>query len=149
MWEQSSDGSTDQIRPWSSYGFNSSFFGWQGGSHRIHGNPNVVPHPTETYLLSDMQTGGTDSYEMWDNNLNATLATMYSKANNNSVSSAVFDLNRHHGAMNILYVDGHVDNQPILDTGSTTTNGVAVGSPGNNPSGALAGVGVSTDFPNY
>ena len=143
-WEQA-NGNTDQLNGWSSYGASSNFFGWAGGNHRIHGNPAQCPHPTETYMLCDAAPNG--SYEMWDNNLNANLATMY--LGNNSVGPGVFDLTRHHGNMNILYADGHVDNQPILDTGSTTTNGINKGNPGNNPSGALAGVQVSKDFPNF
>ena len=59
----------------------------------------------------------------------------------NAFGPGQFDLQRHKGNLNILYVDGHVDNQPILDTGSSTNNGVALGQPGNRPSVRLKASG--------
>ena len=62
-----------------------------------------------------------------------------------TVGNGVFDLVRHRGRMNILYVDGHVDSQPILSTGAATAYG-AIGSASNSPSGDLMSVSMDKDF---
>jgi prepilin-type processing-associated H-X9-DG protein len=67
-------------------------------------------------------------------------------ANNPTAGPNAFDILRHHGNMNILYVDGHVDVQPILDTGSTSIGSAAIRTPGNTASGGLMKVSVNVDF---
>ena len=47
--------------------------------------------------------------------------------------------------MNILYADGHVDNQPILSTSRMTAVG-ALGTAGNSPSDGLKSISIDVDF---
>ncbi len=64
-----------------------------------------------------------------------------------TIGTSPFDLLRHRGAMNILYVDGHVDQQPILSTGGMTPVGTAsLTNPTNCPSGGLMKVSMDVDF---
>ena len=143
------------ITGWMSYGYNAEIIAPSGGGsqhRRLYGNGSRVPHPTETMLMMDVRVDGFNvKPEIWNISDNTgttdpTLGGCY--LGYNAFGPGQFDLQRHHGNLNILYVDGHVDSQPILDTGSTTNNGVAKGSPGNSPSGALENVWVWKDFPN-
>jgi prepilin-type processing-associated H-X9-DG protein len=60
--------------------------------------------------------------------------------NGGAIGAGIFDLARHRGRVNILYCDGHVDSQPILNTGAfTVPNNDAPGSPDNTPSGWVSG----------
>lgn len=77
-----------------------------------------------------------------------SLADVFLAPINTGPGASVFDLARHRGSLNILYVDGHADSQPILSTGSSVAVG-AVGSPGNSPSGGMGGVTLDKDFPSY
>ncbi len=61
------------------------------------------------------------------------------------MGSGVFDLTRHRGSLNILFVDGHVDSPPILSNGATSSSG-AIGSAGNSPSGDLMNVSMDKYF---
>ena len=148
------------LQAWSSYGYNSEFFGWWPGgpnqgkpTDRLRGQITACPHPSDTMLLMD--TPCNVNREVWCNNSQASLADVY--MNNNSAGSGLFDLLRHRGRVNILYADGHVDSQPILSTGANVANG-AIGTPGNTASGyvanqpyffggGLAGVSLNRDFP--
>ena len=70
-------------------------------------------------------------------NVTAGSATLGSFFNLGTCEQEVFDTQRHRGNMNILYVDGHVDNQPIL---SSTKYGFpipAAGTGGAGPTGAM------------
>jgi prepilin-type processing-associated H-X9-DG protein/prepilin-type N-terminal cleavage/methylation domain-containing protein len=132
---------------WTSYGFNSEVFGWTDsgvngtvGHSRARGNISRVPHPTDTMLMCDTY----EAIEIWVLNPQMSLGDVYLGTGGTSGSS-VFDLVRHRGSINILYVDGHVDSQPILSTNGTTANG-DVGSPGNSPSGGLMNVSMDKDF---
>ena len=146
---------TDQgdLFGFSSYGFNAEVLTptYGGGQHRrLYGNPSRCPHPTETMLMMDV-TPNPGKFEIWNDSDQATpidpsLGGCFLQLH--AYGPSQFDLQRHHGSLNILYMDGHVDAQPILDTGSTTNNGVPLGSPGNSPSGALESVWMWKDFPN-
>jgi len=129
---------------WSSYGYNSEFFGWWPVSttgrtwNRLRGQVSRCPHSSDTMLMMDINpTGGT--LEIWSSLVNSSLADVYVAAGGDATGSGVFDLVRHHGRINILYVDGHVDSRPILSTGATTAVGTAGTSLQNTPSGYVAG----------
>ena len=138
---------------WSSYNINSEIFGWCDigvsgliGHSRARGHVTSIPHPTDTMLLCDgvaFPTAPWNTYEVWVHPAQQHLSDAY--LGSNTVGASVFDLVRHRGTMNILYLDGHVDNQPILSTGSMKAVG-AVGSAGNSPSDGLKSVSIDVDF---
>ena len=136
-----------------SYGYNAEVIAPSGGGpqhRRLYGNASRCPHPTETMLMMDISAQN-NKPEIWNvsdgtGTPDSTVGGCY--LGYNAFGPQQFDLQRHHGSLNILYLDGHVDSQPILDTGSTTNNGVGLGQPGNRPSGALEHVWVWKDFPN-
>jgi prepilin-type N-terminal cleavage/methylation domain-containing protein/prepilin-type processing-associated H-X9-DG protein len=166
QWIWNASGNT-YLQGWSSYGFNSEIFGWWAGPSevsvtgykpwsRLRGRVAAIPNQSDTMLLMDCaSTSG--KLEIWVDNTNSTLADVYLQ--NNTVTNAVFDLVRHHGRLNILYGDCHVDSQPILDIDATAPAvGVPLGSPGNSPSGyhpgqtnygggGLGGVSMCVGFP--
>jgi prepilin-type N-terminal cleavage/methylation domain-containing protein/prepilin-type processing-associated H-X9-DG protein len=146
---------------WSSYGYNSEIFGWWPVAttgrtwNRLRGQVSRCPHSSDTMLMMDINpTAGT--LEIWSTLVNSSIADVYMDVGGDGTGSGVFDLVRHHGRMNILYVDGHVDSRPILSTGATTTNGAALGTAQNTPSGyvagqetytsGIAGVSINRDF---
>jgi prepilin-type N-terminal cleavage/methylation domain-containing protein/prepilin-type processing-associated H-X9-DG protein len=161
-WFNSAGG--NYLNGWSSYGFNEEILGWNDqpnngvtGYSRARGNSARVPHPSDTMLMCDCNSngwstepgGGGSSIAMWVTGSGNHLGDVYNNQDAAGKATAgpnAFDIVRHHGNMNILYVDGHVDVQPILDTGSTTTGGVAIRSPGNTASGGLMKVSVNVDF---
>ena len=107
---------------WSSYGFNSEVFGWTDagvngttGHSRARGKISTIPHPSETMLMCD--TGA--ALEIWLLGPQLSLGDVY-LGTGGTVGSDVFDLKRHRGRMNILFVDGHVDSPIILSTGATS-----------------------------
>ena len=73
------------------------------------------------------------------------LSAMYILGPAELFAQDVFDLKRHRGRMNILFVDGHVDSPTILSTGATSS-GDPIGSAANSPSGALMSVSMDKDF---
>ena len=86
---------------------------------------------------------------LWVNAVGGNLGTVYlgTDTGGNTPGSGAFDLLRHHGSMNILYVDGHVDTQPILSNGATkSSGGASLTNPLNCPSGGLIGVSMDIDF---
>ena len=86
---------------------------------------------------------------LWVNAPGGTLATVFLGTDANGSATAgtgAFDLVRHHGRMNILFVDGHVETDPILSTGNNVSSG-AVNTPNNSPNGALSNVSIDVDFP--
>lgn len=136
---------------WSSYGYNTDVFGWYSGYpwNRLHGNLAAIPNPAETMLLMDVSLvavvanhqQGQGSLEIWTTVANSSLADAYMENASGSppcsVPNNIFDLLRHRGRINILCADGHVESDPILANGGTTTNGNAVGTGANIPSGYL------------
>jgi prepilin-type processing-associated H-X9-DG protein/prepilin-type N-terminal cleavage/methylation domain-containing protein len=109
-----------------------------------------VPNPSTTVLMMDAKSNVTTLIAT--PLANASLADVYMNQNNTNrgvslSGSFIFDLSRHRGMVNILYVDGHVDAQPILKGGKTVAVG-ALNSPGNTASGyttaGQAGGGLSS-----
>ena len=123
----------------------------------LRGHISAVHNPSSTVMMMDAKSNMLSIIATTLSN--STLADFYMRSDNISdgvtiVGSQVFDLIRHRGLVNILYVDGHVDAQPILRSGKTVATGV-VGSYGNLPSGytgvgqgsdGLAGVSVNKNF---
>jgi prepilin-type N-terminal cleavage/methylation domain-containing protein/prepilin-type processing-associated H-X9-DG protein len=152
---QAPTGGGGQLWAWSSYGYNEEFFGWYPKAWTpLRGQISACPYPTETMLMMDILPGANTSH-IWTNVPNSSLADVY--IGTNSAGSGIFDLIRHHGRINILYADGHVDSQAILDNGNTApAPGVSAGNPGNMPSGwtsagqmgggGLGGVSVARGF---
>ena len=134
---------------WSSYGVNQEIFGWGDvgvngliGHSRARGKLCAIPHPSQTMLACDANV--TAGVSLWVLASNLSLGDIY-LGTSGMISNNVFDLTRHRGSMNILYVDGHVDSQPILSNGATAPSG-ALGTPGNSPSGELMSVSIDKDF---
>jgi prepilin-type N-terminal cleavage/methylation domain-containing protein/prepilin-type processing-associated H-X9-DG protein len=140
-------GNETYLTGWSSYGFNSEVFGWTDAGvngttdhSRARGKISSIPRPSETMLMCDTNA----ALEIWVLAPQLSLGDVY-LGTGGTVGSDVFDLNRHHGRLNILFVDGHVDSPTILSTGATSSS-TPLGSPGNSPSGALMGVSMDKDF---
>jgi prepilin-type processing-associated H-X9-DG protein len=140
-------GSGTFLNGWSSYGINAEVFAWTdagvggtSGHSRARGRLEIIPHPTETMLMCDSKA----AIEIWVLGPQLSLGDVY-LGTGGTVGNGVFDLVRHRGAMNILYVDGHVVSPPILTSGATTING-AIGAPGNSPSGDLMATSMDKDF---
>jgi prepilin-type processing-associated H-X9-DG protein/prepilin-type N-terminal cleavage/methylation domain-containing protein len=141
-------GSATFLNGWSSYGVNAEIFAWTDngvgsttGHSRLRGKIAGVPHPADTMLMCDSY----QYIEMWVLGPQLSLGDAY-LGTGVTVGSGVFDLLRHRGSMNILFVDGHVESQPILANNATLASG-APGSPGNTPSGALMHISMDKDFP--
>ena len=142
--EIQNDATGTSLNGWSSYAYNSELMGWWPTAHpRLHANVSIAPHPTDLMVMCDSNPIGL--YEIWNTNDQGSLGDIYNDKGNTS-GHGFADLVRHHGQINILYLDGHVDSQPILDTGSFTTNGRPYGQPGNAASGGLLGVSMNKDF---
>lgn len=102
--------------------------------------------------MMDIKSSG-GNLDLWTNVKNSSLADVY--IGNNACGSGNFDLTRHRGLINILFVDGHVDTRPILSTGAIAASGAML-SAGNTPSGytgagqlggdGLGGVSVARGF---
>jgi prepilin-type processing-associated H-X9-DG protein/prepilin-type N-terminal cleavage/methylation domain-containing protein len=166
-WIANNNGGT-YVSGYSDYGLNEEILGWEDsgtnsvtGHSRARGNVSAIPHPTTTMLMCDCYYNGWSTEQgSWGNTLGVwvtgpgdSLADVYvgKDANGNlTAGSGVFDLVRHRGRMNILYVDGHVDSQPILSDGATTVSGgnPSLTNPTNSPSGSggLGGVSMDVDF---
>ena len=161
-WVYCNKGGT-YVSGYSSYAFNEEILGWQDlgtptgtpvvGHSRERGKLDVIPHSSTTMLMCEFKSANRSGFEgntlgLWANSPGDTLATVYlgTDAGGSLAGSGAFDLVRHHGRMNILYVDGHVDTQPILSTGNNVSSG-AVGTANNSPNGALSNVSIDVDFP--
>jgi prepilin-type processing-associated H-X9-DG protein/prepilin-type N-terminal cleavage/methylation domain-containing protein len=136
---------------YSSYGFNAEVFGWAdpipggggtAGHSRARGQIAAIPNAAETMMLCDANPAV--AIEIWVLGPNLSLGDVY-LGTGTTVGSGAFDLVRHRGTINILYVDGHVDNRSILSTGKTVPTG-PVGSVGNSPSGDLMTVSMDRNF---
>jgi prepilin-type processing-associated H-X9-DG protein len=176
--------SSVHLYAWSSYAYNSEVFGFwpkapQAGANgitwnRLRGQISACPNPSDTLMMMDTRsdniasvTSTNTSIEIYTVLPNCSLADIYmglhqnlASTQNDGPGSVVFDLNRHHGRVNILYMDGHVDGRPILTTGGMAAS--VAGRPGtasNTPSGyipysattetwntGLEGVSVNRDF---
>ena len=135
------------LNGWSSYGINAEVFAWTDagtggttGHSRLRGQISGVPDSVDTMLMCDSNA----AIEIWVLGPQLSLGDVY-LGTGGTVGSGVFDLVRHRGSMNILYVDGHVENCAILSTGATKAKG-AVGTPDNSPSGGLMAVSMDKDF---
>jgi len=140
-------GSGTFLSGWSSYGVNAEIFAWTDdgvggttGHSRARGKISGIPHPSQTMLMCDTNA----AIEIWVLGPQLSLGDVY-LGTGGTVGNGVFDLTRHQGSMNILYVDGHVDSQPILSTGGTSPSG-NIGTPRNTPSGGLMDVSMDKDF---
>jgi prepilin-type processing-associated H-X9-DG protein len=135
------------LNGWSSYGFNAEVLGWadngDSGGGQVYGHSRLrgclvrCPHSTDTMLLCDCAQQG---MEIWIRGPQLHLGDVM-LGTDVTVGYGVFDLIRHRGSMNILYVDGHVDSQPILNTNSLTFPADP------QPSGGLMNVSMDVDFP--
>ena len=99
-----------QPTEFSSYGTNAEAFGWQDqtGFKRLRGWLGGLAHPSEQFMMGDgLAWPGWGLLDFYDSNLTGTLWNAY--LNN----SAQFDLIRHRGSMNGLFLDGHVETFPI------------------------------------
>lgn len=101
----------------------------QGHSRAAGFIPAMGSSPTQLVLMADglMASGGVGSTFQFSAQLSpSTLADVF---NGNSASAkADFDLVRHHGKMNALFLDGHVETLTITNTGGTTTGAGVVAS---------------------
>jgi prepilin-type N-terminal cleavage/methylation domain-containing protein/prepilin-type processing-associated H-X9-DG protein len=163
VWVRCGTGGT-YVNGWSSYAFNDEILGWQNigtpsgapvtGHSRERGKLSLIPHWTTTMLMCDFKAANHSGREgntmgLWVNAPGGTLATVFLGTDSSGAATAgpgAFDLVRHHGRMNILYVDGHVDTEPILSTANNVSSG-AVGTANNSPNGALSNVSIDVDFP--
>lgn len=142
--------SNHYLNGWTSYGFNAEVFGWadngaSGGSgviqhSRLRGHVSAIPNPTDTMLFCDIR-GAYNVTEIYVHSAPLSLGDVYLGTSGTSGRGA-FDGLRHHGTMNILYADGHVDNQPILNNGETFTSAPSNGV----PSGGLMKVSMDVGF---
>jgi prepilin-type N-terminal cleavage/methylation domain-containing protein/prepilin-type processing-associated H-X9-DG protein len=137
------------LNGWSSYGFNQEIFGWGDvgvngltGHSRARGKLSAIPNPSQTMLACDANVSV--GIHLWVLASNLSLGDIY-LGTSGMINNAVFDLIRHHGSMNVLFVDGSVSSMPILSNGATAPSG-ALGTAGNAPSGDLMSVSVDKDF---
>jgi prepilin-type processing-associated H-X9-DG protein/prepilin-type N-terminal cleavage/methylation domain-containing protein len=150
---------------YSSYALNQHVFGVSGPMNFNHsqtwtdlaGHISACPNTATTMLMMDALSSS--FAEVGTTLTNSTLADFYMRTfsvpNVTEHGSQIFDLTRHQGMVNILYADGHVDSQPILQGGKTAAVG-PLGTSGNTPSGysgqgrsassGLASVGVNVGF---
>ena len=141
------------IRGYTSYFTNSEAFGYclgiPGNDAGIVGHSRAAGHipamtkgsehvsSSEIMLMSDglapnSGPGSFATFEFWAHNAHATLADVF---NGNSASGpGGFDLLRHDGRMNVLFLDGHVSTVTIMRGGGTVLNSQSVAS------GDLAGI---------
>jgi prepilin-type processing-associated H-X9-DG protein len=142
---------------WSSYAVNEEVFGWGDAGatvvnnlyypclvvnhHRARGQISSIPNPSQTMLMCDSFKQNV----FWVAGANLSLGDVYLGKLPQTIGDTAFDLARHRGQMNILFVDGHVEDAPILSTGATAPSG-GLGTTGNSPSGALFAVSMDRDF---
>jgi prepilin-type N-terminal cleavage/methylation domain-containing protein/prepilin-type processing-associated H-X9-DG protein len=105
-----------QVSQWDSYCQNAELFGWDdigdtngGGSidhSRARGQISAFRHPSETMAMCDGGPNG-GLYEMYAHTTSLTLADAYDGAAG-AGNTLSFDLIRHRGRINVLFIDGHV-----------------------------------------
>jgi len=160
IWIWNSPPANNKLFGWSSYGYNAEVFGinpapGQPGNtnrswNRLRGRISACANPSDTMLMCDTNTANWAVFATLFNSptnlssyqTNGSLADVYMNIGSPQTPSngpLFFDVVRHHGLLNILYADGHVDSRPILSTGGSVTPTDAVGSPDNTASGYVAG----------
>jgi prepilin-type N-terminal cleavage/methylation domain-containing protein/prepilin-type processing-associated H-X9-DG protein len=107
------------------------------GHARAAGYIPAMGAPSEVFLLCDGNNNGS-LFDIWAHNAPATLADVYNA--NGASGPVVFNLTRHRGKMNILFLDFHVESETILSSGGTT------GGTGIVANGDLANVYVDKEF---
>jgi prepilin-type N-terminal cleavage/methylation domain-containing protein/prepilin-type processing-associated H-X9-DG protein len=142
-------GGGSSVSGYSSYIANSEVFsicpGFAGNPGGVIGHsraagfvPSMGGDPTNVSLFCDGDGGRL--FEYYASNTPGTLADVYNGVN--SSGPTVFDLLRHRGKVNVLMLDGHVQNVTILNTAGTTTGAGIVAS------GEMAGIYVNNNaFP--
>ena len=91
--------------------------------------PAMGSSPTTLMLLSDGMVVDTSpnppnswkTFEFWSHNTPSTLKDVFNS--NGASGPSNFDLLRHRGKINVLFLDGHVENMTILDNGGTVLAG--------------------------
>ena len=157
-WLYCSTGTT-YASGWSSYSFNEEVLGWSdnhsaegvAGHNRARGNVAAIPHAADTMLICDGKgandvTGSVLS-AMWVKDSQNNLAQVYTGTDGTAATTgaSAFDLLRHRGKMNILFVDGHVESDTILSNDNYIASGT-IGTSGNSPSGELQQISMDVDF---
>jgi len=140
---------------WSSYSPNAEILAWENdgyggitGHRRLRGQVSQIPNPSQTMLFCDAVPDYHPVIELFALAGGMSVGNCYGGVVGQTTGPAAFDLLRHHGLMNILFVDGHVESLPILSTGGTTTSGTAsLTNPSNSPSGGLMNVSIDIGFP--
>jgi prepilin-type processing-associated H-X9-DG protein len=150
------DGSTltTFVMGYSSYCDNAEAFGFcPAGTHglfnhsRAAGYLPAIGSPTSTMLFCDgtSNIGYTPFFDMWTANSPVSMADVFNGVDANGYLTSGpsdFDVVRHHGRINVLFVDGHVENVPILAQCATRII------PGmSKPSGELGSIWMDHDFP--
>jgi prepilin-type processing-associated H-X9-DG protein/prepilin-type N-terminal cleavage/methylation domain-containing protein len=87
--------------------------------------PALGAQPNTVMLLGDgmysmnqeSQQGSGSSFEFWSHNTPSTLADVFN--GNGGSGPTNFDLLRHNGRMNVLFLDGHVESLTIVQGGKT------------------------------
>ena len=120
---------TSWITGYSSYFTNSEAFGFcperplhfgafaRRRFYSLNGQQSDTSHAALGRLVP--QLGGTGTFEFWSHYSPSTLADVYNS--NGGSGPGGFDLLRHNGKTNVLFLDGHVENLTILNTSGTTT----------------------------
>ena len=110
---------------YSSYDYNEEVLGFNtvgSPAHtRLRGLYTQVPRPSDTMLMCDGNCWHQSQHQTFDGyaiSVTAASATMADFFNLGTCQQEAFDPLRHRGKINILYVDGHVDTQPILASGN-------------------------------
>ena len=116
---------TQNLLFWTSYAYNEAALGWAdaytGGAGnttpRARGQISRIPRPAETMWLCDglprTEYGDDHILALFDHNTNVTMYDAYSGDLNLAGTTSVFDLLRHRGNVNVLFIDGHVDTYGI------------------------------------
>jgi prepilin-type processing-associated H-X9-DG protein/prepilin-type N-terminal cleavage/methylation domain-containing protein len=115
-----------QVLQWNSYCHNAELFGWDeiggpGGSidhSRARGQISSIRHASETMAMCDGGPHG-GLYEIFGHYTTSTLGDAYAGATG-AGNTASFDLIRHRGRINVLFVDGHVSGLMIPKTPQTS-----------------------------
>jgi len=113
---------------WTSYGYNEAALGWTTGTGYIRGRGNLarISDPADMLFIADAspRTGYLNYMAFNDDSPTETLIDMYN-AVYDATDPQLFDMTRHRGTMNILFMDGHGESRRIPD-GLSTVN-VSVG----------------------
>jgi prepilin-type processing-associated H-X9-DG protein len=141
------------VMGFSSYCYNEEVLGFAtvgtGASQyqRLRGNFSQVQYPSQTMLMCDGHYWWQKEHYNIDGNaihVSFASATLGDFFNVGTCEQEVFDTNRHRGRMNILFVDGHVDNQPILNSGHY---GFSFHDAGNGAAGPTAAIFPANETP--